>query len=140
MDATRARTVLALLADGMHPLTGEPFQSDSVYQQPEIVRALYFAVRCLEERSRASENHPATGVRTRPAAAAPTPLKGNAGKLWSTGEERELLERFDAGVLPGELAQQHGRSVAGIEARLEKLGRLRPDQRTTTSRFTVSGS
>lgn len=141
MDAARAQTLLALLADGVHPLTGEPFPADSPYQQAEIVRALYRAVRALE-----ADVHGAAPLtagdrgnrRATAGMAAPSPAKGNAGKPWSADEERELLERFDAGALPGELAKQHARSVAGIEARLEKLGRLRPDQRTTASRFPLA--
>ena len=144
MDAARAQTVLSLLADGVHPLTGESFPLDSPYQQAEIVRALYFGIRCLEAAARGvvttqdvpdARGSPRQSATSTPS---PAPLKGNAGKPWSADEERELLERFDAGALPGELAKQHGRSVAGIEARLEMLGRLRPDQRTTTSRYPLS--
>ncbi|MET0658485.1 MAG: hypothetical protein ABW110_10070 [Steroidobacteraceae bacterium] len=143
MDAARAQTLLILLADGVHPLTGEVFPADSPYQNAEIVRALYFGIRCLEAANRAVAAQDVLDARdSRRQSATPTAssalLKGNAGKPWSADEERELLERFDAGVLPGELAKQHGRSVAGIEARLEKLGRLRPDQRTTTSRYPLS--
>jgi hypothetical protein len=142
MDTTQAQTVLALLADGVHPLTGESFPQGSPYQHAEIVRALYCGLRCLQANSRAAEmttEPPGAPGTERTASAAPSSAsKGNAGKPWSADEERELLERFDAGVLPGELAKQHGRSVAGIEARLEKLGRLRPDQRTTTSRYPLS--
>ena len=141
MDAARARTLLALLADGIHPLTGEPLPPDCPYQHAEIVRALYCALRCFP--SGPSETAIARDPSSSPPAAranasAPAPLKGNAGKPWSAEEERELLERFDAGALPGELAKQHARSVAGIEARLEKLGRLRPDQRTTASRYPLA--
>ena len=142
MDTTRAQTVLALLADGVHPLTGEIFPADSPYQHTEIVRALYCALRCLEARATAKSADGSLVVRRkereRAAVVASASSKGNAGKPWSAAEERELLERFDVGTLPGELAKQHGRSVAGIEARLEKLGRLRPDQRTTASRYPLT--
>ncbi len=142
MDATRAHMLISTLADGIHPNTGERFAPDSPYQQAEIVRALYCALRALEapsatplSKDSSASKAPGSEKQMSSMGAA---SKGNAGKPWTADEERELLASFDAGVLPGEIAKQHGRSIAGIEARLEKLGRLRPDQRTTTSRYPLS--
>lgn len=141
MDATRAHTLISALANGIHPSTGERFAPDSPYQQAEIVRALYCALRALEAQSAAPLSKDSSSAKT-PAPEKPMPAtsgaKGNAGKPWTADEERQLVASFDAGVLPGEIAKQHRRSIAGIEARLEKLGRLRPDQRTTTSRYPLS--
>jgi hypothetical protein len=142
MDATRAHRLISTLADGIHPNTGERLAPDSPYQQAEIVRALYCALRALEGQSAASPSKeslaPQAPTSEKQMTAAGPAAKGNAGKPWTADEERELLASFDAGVLPGEIAKQHRRSIAGIEARLEKLGRLRPDQRTTTSRYPLS--
>jgi len=127
-DRTLDRTlaVLAALAEGVHPLTGEVFAPDCPYQSPEIVRALYGALRLIKE-----------GSSSRPERAAPRPREGtpaNAGKPWTVEEDRQLLVEFDAGKSLKECAALHQRTYAGIEARLEKLGRLDAADRTTSRR------
>ena len=109
MDENKACGIVSALADGVNPITGEVFPADSPYQSPDIVRALYVAVRALQNRPR---------PRSRDS------LPGNAGKPWSEEEDRNLLAEFDRGRTPAELAQTHARTVAGIQARLEKHGRL----------------
>jgi hypothetical protein len=104
MDEARAQALLATLANGVNPLTGEVFPADSPYQAPDVVRALYTAGRALEGRARPRR--------------AGTPAK--AGTPWTEEEDRRLIAEFDAGVTLAELAQSHGRTPAGIQARLEK--------------------
>jgi hypothetical protein len=118
MDEQKALSVVSALANGINPLTGEVFPPDSPYQSSQIVRALYVAIRALEQSARR---------RTRPRAGIPD----NAGKLWNEQEDQRLLAAFDEGGSLGELAQAHGRTQAGIQARLEKYGRLqvRPEAR-----------
>jgi hypothetical protein len=111
MDEIKALTIVSALANGVNPLTGEIFTSDSPYQSPDVVRALYVSVRALElsarRRLRARER-----------------LPGNAGKPWSEEEDNRLLSEFDRGSAVAQLAQAHQRTQAGIQARLEKHGRL----------------
>lgn len=134
----RTLTVLHALAEGVHPSTGEVFPPDCPYHSPEIVRALYGAMRALE-----GSAHPAQSPeRSRPEAARtdtarPERREGspaNAGKPWSVEEDRQLLVEFDAGKTLKECAVLHQRTFAGIEARLEKLGRLDAADRTTSRR------
>lgn len=112
MDDDKALAIVSTLANGVNPQTGEVFDIDSPYQSADVVRALYVAVRALENinRRRARNN------RTR--------LPANAGKPWTAQEDLELLEKFDAGEAVAQLAQLHDRTLAGIEARLERHGRL----------------
>src|SRR5690242_18782134 len=105
MDEARALAIVSALAGGVNPLTGELFAVDSPYQSPDVIRALYSAVRALEAAGRR---------RTRGSNGA----SNNAGKPWSEGEDRELLSAFDGGRPLAELAQQHGRTRGGIQARL----------------------
>jgi hypothetical protein len=88
------------------------FEVDSPYQAADVVRALYVAVRALEMSNRSK----ARGVRSR--------MPANAGKPWAEHEDAELLEKFDAGLSVAQLAQAHDRTLAGIQARLERHGRL----------------
>jgi hypothetical protein len=112
MDDSKALGIVSALANGVNPLTGEVFEIDSVYQSADVIRALYIAVRALEMNTRPR----ARGSRSR--------LPANAGKPWSEQEDLELLEKFDEGIAIAELAQAHDRTLAGIQARLEKHGRL----------------
>lgn len=112
MDDSKALGIVSALANGVNPLTGEVFDIDSVYQSADVIRALYIAMRALETTSRTRTR----GSRNR--------LPANAGKPWSEQEDLELLEKFDAGISLAELAQAHDRTPAGIQARLERHGRL----------------
>ena len=122
MEEDKARTIVAALANGIDPGTGEALAGDSVFQSPDVVRALMCAVRALE----------APGSRRDRA-----DLPANAGKPWSPAEDERLLAEFDAGRSLKEMAGLHARTVAGIEARLERLGRLDADARTTPRRYPV---
>ena len=112
MDDNKALNIVSALANGVNPQTGEMFEVDSPYQAAEVIRALYVAVRALELSNRSKLR----GNRAR--------LPANAGKPWAEREDLELLEKFDAGLSVAELAQAHDRTLAGIQARLERHGRL----------------
>jgi hypothetical protein len=114
MEKEHTLKILNALANGVHPATGEQFAADSPYQHPDTVRALFEAVRMIQNsRSPAAERQPK-----------PTSMPGNTGLRWSTEEEARLAAAFDAGKNVDELARAHNRTRAGIEARLVKLGKL----------------
>lgn len=115
MDQAKAASIVSALADGINPLTGEAFPPDSPYQSAEVIRALYVACRVLETNS-------ARRLRSR------TNLPPNAGKPWSEEDDRQLLAEFDSGRPVPELAKTMGRTRAGIQARLERHGRLSSGQ------------
>jgi hypothetical protein len=110
MDDTQAHKIISALADGCDPTTGGKVEG-AVLQHGDVIRALHIAIRALETSARSK-------VRS---SRARTPA--NAGKPWTEQEDRELLERFDAGQSVAELAQAHDRTAAGIHARLERHGR-----------------
>lgn len=112
MDESKALNIISALANGVHPSTGEVFSADSPYQSPEVVRALFVVIRALEGRLKTQARR--------------TEMPGNAGKPWSTEEDQRLLAGFDSGRELKLLAQDHQRTSAGIQARLEKHGRLQP--------------
>jgi hypothetical protein len=140
MDDKQALQIVAALANGVNPLTGEVFPPDSPYQTPDLIRALYVATRALECRFPPLSSHPALNPvppSQNPAsgnAVKPTAGKLNAGKPWSAEEDRQLLAAFDAGKSLSEIAQLHERTHGGVRARLEKHGRLEP---SPTSRWPV---
>ena len=112
MDDIKALSIVSSLANGVNPNNGEVFEVDSPYQSADVVRALYIAVRALETTTRTKRGRTRSGMPT------------NAGKPWTEQEDAKLLEKFDKGLSIAELAQLHDRTPAGIQARLERHGRL----------------
>ena len=112
MDDTQALKIISALANGLDPTTDEPVEGPSLLQDGNVIRALYVAVRALETTTRSR----ARNRRVR--------MPANAGKPWTEQEERQLLERFDTGQTVAQLAQAHDRTPAGIQARLERHGRV----------------
>ena len=82
MDEARALAIVAALANGVNPLTGEVFAVDSPYQSPEVIRALYCAGRALEAAGRR---------RTR----GQGPALSNAGKPWTVQEATVVRAHFE---------------------------------------------
>jgi len=133
MEREQTLRILNALANGVHPATGEKFAADSPYQHPDTVRALFEAMRFVEGAG-------AGATPTTPAAAAsparkPPPPQTGSGSRWSPEEEQRLAAAFDAGRTVDELARAHGRSRAGIEARLVRLGKLDASAVTTPLRY-----
>ena len=79
MDVQRAKELLAVLADGVDPLTGEVLPDDHVCNKGEIVRALHCAVEELSRRRK-------------------KPLPENNGKPWTEELDDELCRLFDGGM------------------------------------------
>jgi hypothetical protein len=119
MDHEQASDIIRQLADGLDPNTGQPFPLDSPFQHPQIVRALFVARQALD---RASAAH----VKAKPRAE-------HAGLPWSQDEDRRLADAYDGGTPAKDLAGRHKRSIAAIQTRLVKLGKIP----ATASRFRV---
>jgi len=126
MERAQAITILNALANGIHPATGQQFPADSPYQHPDTVRALFAAVRVLQQHR--TDTPPPAKPR---ASSAPA----NIGSRWTPEEEQRLVAAFDAGKRVSELAALHARSVAAIEARLLKLGKIDASAVTTPLRY-----
>ncbi|HEY6482816.1 MAG TPA: hypothetical protein VIY54_04745 [Steroidobacteraceae bacterium] len=124
MQQQQARKILQALVQGIDPTTGEELPAGTVLQQADVLRALLAGVASLEQVAARAERR--------------AQLPHNVGRAWSADEERTLGESFRAGGSIEQLAVQHARTVRAIEARLERLGLLTPEQRTTTNSFTGS--
>lgn len=109
MELQMAREIINVLAQGIHPVTGEAMPADSPYNEPPVIRALFAVSQALEH---CDEPRP----RREPPA--------NAGKTWTGEEDDKLLAAFDAGQEIKQMALDLGRSRVAVEARLVKLGRV----------------
>lgn len=125
MEREQTLRILNALANGVHPATGEQFASDSPYQHPDTVRALYESIRAVQA--------PQTAPATRDPKSASA--LSNRGNPWTPEEEERLASAFDAGKGVDEIVRNHNRSRAAIEARLVKLGRLDPSAVTVPLRY-----
>jgi hypothetical protein len=125
MDETQALSIVAALADGVNPATGEVFGPDSPYQSAQVVRALYCVLNAVQNKSKSAPRRRET-------------LPRNAGKPWTPEEDKTLLAGFDGGKSIADLAHQHERTTAGITARLEKHGRVESQSGTPRSRYAQS--
>jgi len=125
MERNQTLRVLNALANGVHPATGEQFSADSPYQHPDTVRALFEAMRAVEKSAVAAPEEESK----------PKPAAGGIGSRWTPEEEQRLVSAFDSGKTVAELARLHSRSVAGIEARLLKLGKIDASALTTQLRY-----
>ena len=119
MEQQQALKVLNALANGVHPVTGEVFAADSPYQHPDVVRALFEAVRSLGSNNSKPQDEKRSSTFVR----------------WSPEEEERLAAGFDSGKTTAELAKLHDRSRAAIEARLLKLGKIDASALTVQLRY-----
>lgn len=106
MDIGRAREIIRILADGVDPTTGEVLPKESVYNSPEVIRALFTMLEATAQ----------------PEAEAKPDPKRNAGKLWTDIEDDKLCDEFAAKMKIADIAKEHGRTYNAIESRLDYLG------------------
>ena len=109
MELQIAREIINVLAQGIHPVTGEMMPPDSPYNEPPVIRALFTVSQALDG---------CEGPKTR------REQPSNAGKAWSAEEDDRLAAAFDAGQDLKQMALDLGRSRLGVEARLVKLGKI----------------
>ena len=109
MELQLARVIINVLAQGVHPVTGEAMPADSPYNEPPVIRALFPVARALDgcDAGRPRKELPV-----------------NAGKAWTPDEDDRLAADFDAGHELKRLALDLGRSRLAVEARLVKLGKI----------------
>ena len=63
-------------------------------------------------------------------------LPKNVGQDWTTKEVEQLRSEFAAKEPLAVIADRHGPTLRAIEARLQKMGLITADQRTTRGGFT----
>jgi hypothetical protein len=125
MTQTRARQILQSLIQGIDPVTCEELPRETVLQHSDVLRALLAGLTALEQTAARAQRR--------------AQLPDNVGRAWTTDEESRLLAAFKSGDSPLAIAHEHGRTLRAIEARLEKLGLITAEQRTTRGGFTGVG-
>jgi hypothetical protein len=121
----KARNVLGALIQGVDPDTGKELPPDSVLNRPDVLRALLTSVAALD------------AVQARALRRAQLPA--GVGKPWGDSEEQQLRDEYHRNTPLPDIAAKHSRTLRAIEARLERMGLLRADQRTTSNSFMGAG-
>lgn len=103
MDITRAREIVAILAEGIDPTTGEVLSDDNVCNKPEVLRAFYTILKHTES------------LRD---------LPENAGKPWTKEDDALLMQLYKSGSNIKELKEEFNRTSGSIRSRLKYLGVL----------------
>ena len=103
MNISRAKEIVRTLADGVDPTTGEVLPDESVYNSPEVIRALFTLLEQVNSET------------------AKDPLR-NAGKPWTDIEDNKLRDEYLSNLKISDIAKEHGRTCGAIESRLEHLG------------------
>ena len=106
--------LLSWLADGVDPFSGEVFPKDHVLQQPQIIRALFHAIRALK-------SEPSTSTST---SKPKQTLPAAAGKAWNNEEDLQLVREFDSAMPIAQIAAIHQRTRGAISSRLVRLGKI----------------
>jgi hypothetical protein len=122
MQHTEARTILMSLIEGRNPDSGERLPAECVVHRSDVIRALLLGMGAID----------ATNARAKRRAQLPK----NVGRDWTTKEEEQLRCEFAAKEPVSAIAVRHGRTPRAIEARLQMMGLITAEQRTTRGGFT----
>lgn len=122
MQHTEARTILMSLIEGRNPHSGERLPAECVVHRSDVIRALLLGMGAID----------ATNARAKRRAQLPK----NVGRDWTTKEEEQLRSEFAAKEPVSAIAARHGRTLRAIEARLQMMGLITAEQRTTRGGFT----
>lgn len=113
MKKSKAIDILKLLADGMHPVTGEQLEKNHVVNEPDVIRALNTAVGAL-----LSEETKIKRQRD---------LPERVGQPWTENEDNDLINAFEKGTSLNDLVIEHQRTRGAIRTRLVRLGKIEID-------------
>jgi hypothetical protein len=113
--------IIEALANGIDPLTGEVLPSDSLHNNPEIIRSLFAIIDHIKTSSIKQPKMKKTLGQKRNENIKKG-LPENAGLPWNDDQRDNLTEQFKSDVSREELAELHGRTKGAISSELKKLG------------------
>ncbi len=113
MDLEHAREILAALADGIDPISGEVLPPEDSCNTPEVIRALHTVL----GETRITRIIKKEGSIERP-------FFENAGKPWTQEDDETLCTMFDEGSTRAEMSRYMKRTSGAIAARLVRLGKI----------------
>jgi len=125
MERNISRNIVETLAQGVHPTTGEVFPSNSPYNDPDVIRALFSILEIVKQVKR-----PKRSVEERRKQNLELGRPVNSGLPW-TEEDREVVRSgFRDGATIEKLAASLGRSSGSIVAEVIRQDLLPPELRS----------
>jgi hypothetical protein len=122
MEIRTAQRVVEILAQGVDPTTGEAFATDSPYNEPRIIRALFTVhefVRRARKPPRSDDERRCENVELgRPR---------NYGLPWTDDARSIVAAEFENGKTVEELAAAFERTRGAIQAELIRQGLIERD-------------
>ena len=112
--------VIGALANGTNPITGEELSSESLYNDPIVIRAMFAVLQDLKQASKVK--NPKRTIEQRQRENESNGLPTNAGLPWTPEQRERLSEQFSSGTTIASLAEEHGRTRNAITAELKKQG------------------
>lgn len=120
MEFTEAKNLVAALANGANPVTGEILPAESPYNDPKIIRALFVVLNSLN--GIAARKSPEEKMKENLSAGRPK----NAGLPWTDDSRIELAEKYQEGTKVQELASHFERTNGAILSELARQGLVEP--------------
>ncbi len=124
MELTQSRNIVKTLAQGVHPSTGEVFPPDSPYNDPEVIRALFFILDVGN-----SGKKPRMSIEERRQNNLELGRPRNAGLPWTEDDRSLVKSRFLEGTTIEKLAAELERSSAAIVAEIIRQDLVPPNLR-----------
>ncbi len=118
MDIIKAKEIVEMLAEGVDPTTGELLPSDSHYNDPEIIRALFTVLRSVRMPAKASKKSIEEKQKDNLDAGRPK----NAGLPWSMEQKDQVSSLFSQGKNMKELSEYFERTEGAITSELTHQG------------------
>ncbi len=122
MEIRKAQRIVEILAQGVDPATGEAFAADSLYNEPQIIRALFtvheFVRRARKPPMSADERRRENVELGRPR---------NYGLPWTDDARAQVATAFQGGKAIAELAATFERTQGAIQAELIRQGLVESD-------------
>ena len=113
--------IVEALANGIDPITGEILPSESPYNHPDVIRALFTTLDLMKNPEKKAPKVKKTPEQKQ-AENIENGLPRNAGLPWTDEQRADLAQQFSSGEEIKMLAEIHGRTNGAITSELKKQG------------------
>ncbi|GGY55030.1 hypothetical protein GCM10011297_29870 [Bacterioplanes sanyensis] len=113
--------IVEALANGINPVTGELLPSESPYNHPDVIRALFTMLDLVKNPPKNAPKLKKT-LEQKQAENIENGLPKNAGLPWTDEQRADLANQFSSGKDTKALAEIHARSTGAITSELKRQG------------------
>lgn len=120
--------IIDTILNGFHPITHDVLPREHAFSDPDVIRALYSAIKAMRYVNEHYEEVEKIIKRDQFKETIPEKSKGpknrlgNAGASWTQEDEAKLIDMFNERRPIAEIAANFGRTSGAIRSRMKKLG------------------